>query len=511
MRARAAALLALLFALCGTAAFGSDKAIDDVDAGQFSFGSMAIGQAKDVDHARAEGLGLVPASPLDTYLNTVLAKLLAQSPVKNIPARVYVRASGDWAAQSTADANVYVALGTLLRLDNEDEVAALLAHESSHVILGHANADVVQNVQQRAIQLSALAADAQDMIASAKNKDAGASGKGASGSANTGSVSSNVRIDQQTRALLLNTTLLSPAWTRDQERAADRLGTDLLVRAGYAPQAMGSLLRKQKTFESERAANPQAFTLDKQLLGVDVNQQAQAQVQKAARNLGVEGKGLEGLAGAAIGKAFEWGSKKVDDAQRAHPKTEERIVEIDEYVASEYSGAAAPALQVQTWEAAKEQDGTVDILENYIAAIEAKGKLTDGDVAAARKLAKTSLSGPTRAHAYPNFVEAAIEMSAGAREPALAAYETALNGPEPAGAIYSEASALYVDTGKRDKAVEVIEAGYARLQEPPSLTVPLIRTYHVVGRQADADRTAALCAARWPKMQGICMDEAKGK
>ena len=512
MRTRAAAPLALLLAICGpAAAFAGGKAIDDVDAGQFSFGSMAIGQAKDVDHARAEGLGLVPASPLDIYLNGVMAKLLAQSPVQNVPAHVYVRASGDWAAQSTADANIYIALGTLLRLDNEDEVAALLAHESSHVILGHTSADVVQNVQQRAIQLSALAADAQDLIASARNKDAGASGaKAASGSAGTGSVAGNVRIDQQTKVLLLNTTLLSPAWSRDQERAADRLGTDLLVRAGYAPQAMGSLLRKQKTFESERAADPQAFTLDKQLLGVDVNQQAQAQVQKAARNLGVEGKGLEGLAGAALGKAFEWGSKKVDEAQRAHPKTEERIVEIDAYVSSEYSGAA-PALQVQAWEAAKDQDATADILENYIAAIEAKGKLADGDVAAARKLAKTSLSGPTHAHAYPNFVAAAIERSAGASDPALAAYETALNGPEPAGAIYSEASALYIDTGKRDKAVQVIESGYTRLQEPPSLTVPLIRTYRVLGRQADADRTAALCAARWPRMQGVCLDEAKGK
>ena len=415
-----------------------------------------------------------------------------------VPARVYVRASGDWAAKSTADANLYIALGTLLRLDNEDEVAALLAHEASHVILGHADADIVQGVQQRAVQLSALATDAQDLIA-------GGMGKGG------GSVASSVRVDEQSRALLLNSMFVTPAWTREQERDADRLGVDLLARAGYAPQAMAALLRKQQSFETTREKNPQAASVDRLLLGVDVNQQVQAHTQKAARGLGVEGTGLDKLAGAAVDKMFEWGSKKVDEKQRSHPKTEERIVEIDAYVAEEYAGSGGKALQVDAWVAAKEQDGTVDLLENYIASIQAKDALADGDSAGARRLAKTGISGPTKAHAYPNYVAAAVEVASGTPASALAAYETALAGPEPAGTIYSEASVLYAQTSKTDKAVEVIEAGYARLQEPPSLTVPLIHTYRAAGRQVDADRIAAICAVRWPKMQALCLDEAKGK
>ena len=134
----------------------------------------------------------------------------------------------------------------------------------------------------------------------------------------------------------------------------------------------------------------------------------------------------------------------------------------------------------------------------------------DGDVAAAGKLAKTSLSGPTKTHAYPNYVDAAVQIAGGATAPAFTDYTTAMTGPEPAGAIYVEAAALYLQTGKNDKAVEVIESGYQRLQEPPSLTVPLIRTYRLAGRQADADRIATLCAARWPGMQDVCAKEAKG-
>ncbi len=104
-----------------------------------------------------------------------------------------------------------------------------------------------------------------------------------------------------------------------------------------------------------------------------------------------------------------------------------------------------------------------------------------------------------------------MQTAAGEPAPALADYETALAGPEPAGAIYSEASALLLATGQRERAVDVIEGGYRRLQEAPSLTVPLIHTYRLAGRQADADRLAAQCALRWPTLKQVCADEAAGR
>jgi len=498
MRRRAACLLLVLATYATAPLARADKEIEDVRASAFRFGSMAIGQAKDVDYARAEGLGLVPASSLDTYLNGVLTKLLAQSPVKGVPAKVYVRASSDWAAKTTADANIYVALGVLLRVDDEDEVAAILAHEASHVVLGHANADVVQSLQQRALQLSDAALDASGLVARA-------------GGGGAAAVGSNARMKEQSQALLVNTTLVTPAWNREQERTADLLGVDLLVRAGYAPSAMASVLRKQASFESERAADPEAHALEQQLyaFGVDPKGAVAEQTAKVTGGAGAAAAGeLGALADSALGAAFKWGSRQVTNAQTSHPKTSERITDVEAYVAREYKAESTKAPQDEPWDAAKEQEPTVDVLSNYISAIDAKGKIDKGDVAGAGRLAKASLSGPTRAHAYPNYVDAAVHIAQGATAPAATDYETALAGPEPAGAIYVALSALYLQTGKNDKAVTVIESGYARLKEPPGLTLPLIATYRAAGRQADASRVATTCAARWPTMQKLCLDEA---
>jgi len=283
----------------------------------------------------------VPAPALQVYLDGVLGKLLAQSPVRKVPAKVHIRASGDWAAKTTADANIYVALGTLLRLDDEDEVAALLAHESAHVILGHANADVVQDVQQRAIQVSALALDTRDFVKGVAN-----------GTPRTGSDKAGVK--EQSRALLLNTMLVAPAWTREQERDADLLGVDLLARAGYAPSAMTSLLAKQKSFETERAADPETAALDKQLaaFGVDVNAIAADQTAKVTDGGGVAGQGLGAIAGSAIGSALSWGSQKLAAAGKSHPKTEDRIDDAKDYIKSYYADAAKQEPRVESWDAA---------------------------------------------------------------------------------------------------------------------------------------------------------------
>lgn len=498
---------ALCFAgvLCGCGAMPArgpspdqGKVIDQMQVTDFHFGPMAMGQVKDVNHAHAEGLGLVPDAAMEGYLNGILAKLLAQAPTRGVPAHAYVRASRDWDAKTTADANIYISVGMLLRLDNEDEVAALLAHEASHVLLGHADADALQSVQQRAIQLSAIALAVRDQVDHGRRE--GPAEKG----------SDDARVKEQTKALLASTLVAMPAWNREQERLADLLGTDLLARSGYNPEATLSLLRKQVEYENARKSDPQAQYLEQQLsaFGIDAVEKTRKRTQKKVESDDIGQRLLGSVTDVGLDQALQWGSQQLNELQRSHPHASDRLVDAQAYVQREYPGSSA-TFDEETWEDAK--DASADVLENYIAAIKAEEQLFAGELSEAGELSRQSIAGATGDHSYPNYVDAAVRRARGETRLALRDYETALASPAPAGAIYVEASALYLESGDRRHAEQVIATGYARLQQPPTLAVPLIHVYRVVGKQSEADRVAAECALRWPKMQDACLQEAKGE
>ena len=133
-----------------------------------------------------------------------------------------------------------------------------------------------------------------------------------------------------------------------------------MVRAGYSPEGMASLLEKQQKFEAERAADPQAVSLDQQLLGYDVVEKGNQQVAKATAQQGATGELIGALAGAVLARSRDAVAKQLDEGSRSHPKTGERIGDIRAYIAQEYGGADRPSPRIEPWEAAKEADGTVE-------------------------------------------------------------------------------------------------------------------------------------------------------
>ncbi len=116
---------------------------------------------------------------------------------------------------------VVVTKGLLLCAHSEDEVAAILAHEIGHIVLGHG----MQAVQQSK-QSAALAKLGASMVNSNVKEVAGLFG---------GSIED-----------MMNTAFVA-GYSRDQESQADHEAVVILRRAGYDPMALVRVLETMKT------------------------------------------------------------------------------------------------------------------------------------------------------------------------------------------------------------------------------------------------------------------------
>ena len=495
-RATVALAMVLPLSACSIGLHGGSqtgKAIDDVSSHPFAFGLMAIGQAKDLDFQRAEGMGVVRSPQLDAYLNEVLAKLAAQSPVRDVPAHVYVRAANEWGAMATPDADIYVNIATLQSLDSEDEIAALLGHELSHVLLRHTDSDAIESVQRHALQLSSLAMSMRDQVNSSSSH----------GRAHRGG--DDARVTEQAQALLLSSAVILPAWTREQENQADQLGLDLMVRAGYRPQAALDLLAKQDEVDKARQKSPQGQFLEQQIKALLMQSLGDASKKiDAVADRGSENQLLGGVVKKVLGDVADAGAHQLAQLQQGHVSAEERRTELQAYLGREYAGATAASTTPDGWPAVKSADEVADVLEGYANASEAMDRLFENDLRSAEKLARAGLIGPTKTHAYPNAVMAAVRQAQGRPRDALINYETALKGPEPAGRIFIEVSNFYAHAGNRSKAQELMEEGFRRFQEAPGLMPALIQTYRTTGKPLEAQKLMARCILQYPKLEALC-------
>lgn len=457
----------------------SRRVVDDVAPGTFSAPAIAETPEHAADLQRAEGYGLVHAPELQRHLSQVLARLAAQSPVRGVPARVHVTANpGQYGAKSTPDGSIFLFLGTVQQAESEDEVAAVLAHELSHVVRGHAAVDLSKDVQAHGVLWSGVALAAHAWVAKER-------GTGSSGALR----------DQATamtaQALLLQLTqrVLIPSWSRTQEREADLLGIDLVAAAGYDPHAFETML--DRMLAAEATAPPQE-TLAAQL-GQTLG--------------GTAGVYLRGGSTDAVTTTAVTGAAKVliDRLSRDHPDTGERRTLVTAYLARHHP-APPPARAEASWTKVRTSGATKRILQGYTNAQKAEQALADGDHRAAEQLATQSTKRETAQHAYPTAVLASVQLGKHRHDGAVATLRRAISGPEPAWQSYRMLGHAQMMTQRPEDAVRTLEEGYRRLGEPQQAIPYLLLAYDRAGRSDDAKNLAARCAVQYPRLQldGLC-------
>ncbi|MGD8766139.1 MAG: M48 family metalloprotease [Desulfobacteraceae bacterium] len=155
------------------------------------------------------------------YINTLGNKLVAYLPEKLFQYHFYVVKTDSYNAFATPAGYIFVNSGLLLAMENEDELAGILAHEIAHVYCRHISQKIERS---KKINMATLAGMAAGILL-------GATAGGEAGQAVTmGSAAAG-----QSASL---------AYSRGDEVQADQLGLVYLTKAGYNAEGLLEVLKK---------------------------------------------------------------------------------------------------------------------------------------------------------------------------------------------------------------------------------------------------------------------------
>jgi predicted Zn-dependent protease len=436
--------------------------VSELKAGPYEASSLAIGEEKDLAQRRADGLGFVRSGSLEQYLAALRTQLLAASGVTGVPGRVTVLANPAFAAYSTPDGNVYLAMGWLKNLENADEMAAIVAHELSHVLLTHHTSDMLSEMQHRGQAL-------QEIVIRAKADQS---------KSKTVTKSDAKTIKDAQFVADATDKLILPAWGRQQEREADLLGVDLMIRANYSPAAMVSMLEKLKAWEDQNKESDDVFW---------------AQLTQTAQT----------NAGQAVNMVYK---KAVSAVSVNHPKTEERINGVAQYLDRHYGDKKLPDMHPAAWKDVVTRTDVAEMIKNYESAFQAKKYLDANKPLDSYAEAKISATGPTATDAYPNWILARAAAALHRQPDAVAALQRAMGSPEPIPQIYEDMIAVYEHAGNIPTALTWTDKASSIFAGAPRWRPVKIRLLRKAGRTADADAQTLDCSVNAPDWRRLCQE-----
>lgn len=160
-------------------------------------------RGQELDRLLADSGSLVRDPELEAHLLAIVERLL---PEFHGQFRVHLLADVEPNAFALGNGSLYVHLGLLAILEDDDQVAMVLAHEGAHFVLRH---------PEKRVQ----AADFEKLLARTGNRGLGA------------------------------------GYTRDQEREADRVGLERLVAAGFDAAEGVRALGRLQAFQEARGSS----------------------------------------------------------------------------------------------------------------------------------------------------------------------------------------------------------------------------------------------------------------
>ncbi len=450
---------------------------------------------------RIEGLGVAPLPSGEAYLNQVLGRVVAAWPHARPAMRAYLFPSEQFAAYSTADGGVFVSLAMLRSLESEDELAAVLAHEAAHILLGHHTAGHLQIIQN-------VAANVFEIGLTVK----------------LGRQQTVTELDLVRSALMseaareVGQTGLFPAWTRDQEEQADLLGADLMRAVPYSPTGMLTFL--DRNIEWERRVDASRELADKQ-----------KHLSFAGKNMPTAARpGSDPLA-AGLAELMKAGEGLFSQLRRDHPDPVKRRQVVDAYLERHDMLSGAPDEQPTPYRTLLQQPDVAGTLKEFRELAEARELLLrqkPGEAVALlappppapvpagatipardrprtaaqrRNAAAAAQATPPAAPAAPRvetpyalLVRADVLFAAGRGGEAETMVDAAMTAPDSILDAYRRKASWLSQRGQPRESLAVLSQAVVVFGNPPTLLPDLIVAANRAGQKEQADILAMQCA-----------------
>ena len=430
-------------------------------------------------HVAGRGWGGVDreGDPLNTYLDSILQRLVAVSPVPDVPARVVVLdLQRSPVAQAMKDGTIYVPFRLLADMSaspnvaTEDALAFLLAHEFSHILHYHFRTDAVGD----AVETVKVGTELLHAAMSAFGEATGKAGNMTSAMDKVRSFYRRVEVVQ-----FLEESALTPAFTREQENEADLLAFDLVLEAGYNPDAAYDFMHLLGAYE-----------------------EVADERRKAAREEETKLQGGETDLYAVLVKGVTTAiADGLTELKREHATVTQRRAALSEYHdrwADETAHAEDIELRGLGWLEGAPAEGIDEadadtirrLFANYEAARKAEAAIALGDRGEAMARVRQALSAPTEHNAYPRIVAALYHEEGGDRAQAMESVRAALEGPGPSFPVYERFLRYVTDGEERLNVLEDAERAFGR---PVRLMRLRATTLDDMGRTDAARQARSLC------------------
>lgn len=374
----------------------------------------------------------IPA--LQEYANQVLDRLIEAWPGEKPDVSVVLVSDENYRAVTfTQERVIVLSIGTFnTMLKTEDQLAALLAHELSHILAGHNVKDGLNTFVSKVSVMGEMFAGTDKKVTADLSND----------------------YTRTKMATWATENLLFPSWNRGQENEADALATDLLVLAGYHPRAMTKVINSlEKTAQARKSF---------------VEQNVEVMNQKMEDETILNEDPLM-LIASGIGAELK---DKYGQEYDSYKERKENVIGYtksfykDEYRKATYDKESIPAVM--------NSEEVKTALADYLLIMEAEQSLMDGDNDAALNRAKKVLQGPQSDDPYVRYVSYQIHKDRKEYSKAVEVLATTFSNDTATLSMHAALADLALKVGLNELALEALLMADDLFEQPEGLLPSLI-------------------------------------